>query len=87
MAFFHSIVQNFEKIAASFVQQDNFTSLNVTYNQTTFVAQKVVLHACSVINDLICLFNFDRFHWKPLLTKENVLQLKTMSKHQKTVQH
>ena len=49
MASFHSIIQNFEKIATSFVQQDNFTSFNVTNDQTVFVAQKVLLDACSLI--------------------------------------
>ena len=39
---FCRIVQAFEKIATSFVQQDDFKSFEFKQNQTRFVAEKVV---------------------------------------------
>ena len=39
--FLHRIVQAFEKIATSFVQQDDFKTLDIIQNQTRFVAEKV----------------------------------------------
>ena len=81
MAFFQSIVKNFETIATSFVQQDNFTSFDATNNEIVFGAEKVLNDACSVIMmKFVCSILLNRFHWKPSLPKERVLQLKTMTK-------
>ena len=45
--YFPRIIQAFEQIATSFVQQDGLKSLDITCNQTRFVAEKVAFDIIS----------------------------------------